>query len=615
MELNKYIEKIIIGISTIINIILQTIKNKNKMKKLYIIILATFFSLEINAQTWTILNSGTTTYLQGVAAISPSVCYVCGFSGLIMKTIDGGATWVTQTSNTSSNLYSICFTSATTGVAVGDGGTVLRTTDGSTWNVVSSFTTDGLRNVSFYNASTGYAGGGGASYGSVFKTTDGGATWNQQTNASLNAIYGIKFTSATDGYFCTYGGEIYKTTSGGSSWLAEVSGTTTVMSGLDFPSVNNGFIVGRTGMIRGTTTAGGSWSGITSGTTDALSDVKFADTLVGFIMGINLSTSTGTILKTTDGGATWAISYPGTQGLVRCSFVNRNCGYAVGYTGTIIKYTVSCTNPPATITPQGNTTFCQGGFVTLNANTGTGFTYQWYVNGSLLSGFTNSSYTATQSGNYTVVVSSGACSTTSTATAVTVNPNPTVTLGYIGNLINNNSATITLTGSPVGGTYSGAVSTSSFNPHTVGLGTKVINYSYTTGAGCSGNASISTIVYDTTGNVCTIYDTITTLISVTDTLIIHAVLTGISPPNNTNTIKVYPNPASDHIYINFGNYSSMNGYTCSITNTLSQQVFYTLINQQQYYIDLNTWTGHGLYFLTIRNAANSVIEVKKIVIQ
>ena len=309
------------------------------MKKIYIIILLALFSLEINAQNWTILTSGTTNYLQGVAAISPSVCYVCGFSGLIMKTTDGGATWVTQTSNTTVNLYSICFTSATNGVAVGDGGTVLRTTDGSTWNVVSSFTTDGLRNVSFYNASTGYAGGGGSNYGSVFKTTDGGATWNQQANASLNAIYGIKFTSATDGYFCTYGGEIYKTTSGGSSWSAEVSGTTTIMSGLDFPSVNNGFIVGRTGMIRGTTTAGGSWSGITSGTTDALSDVKFADTSVGFIMGINLSTSTGTILKTTDGGVTWAISYPGTPGLIRCSFVNRYCGYGVGSTGTIIKYT------------------------------------------------------------------------------------------------------------------------------------------------------------------------------------------------------------------------------------------------------------------------------------
>ncbi len=111
------------------------------------------------------------------------------------------------------------------------------------------------------------------------------------------------------------------------------------------------------------------------------------------------------------------------------------------------------------------------------------------------------------------------------------------------------------------------------------------------------------------------YCTDTSYISVTDTLVINTVLTGINPPFNTNTIKVYPNPASDHLYIDNGNYTMMNGYTCTITNALSQQVFYSLINQQQFYIDLSTWTGNGLYFVTIRDAGNTIIEVKKIVIQ
>jgi hypothetical protein len=65
----------------------------------------------------------------------------------------------------------------------------------------------------------------------------------------------------------------------------------------------------------------------------------------------------------------------------------------------------------------------------------------------------------------------------------------------------------------------------------------------------------------------------TNFISVTDTLIINTSVTGINPPNNTNTIKIYPNPASTHVTINYGNYAIMNGYSLKIINSLGQQVF------------------------------------------
>ncbi|MFM9060053.1 MAG: beta strand repeat-containing protein, partial [Bacteroidota bacterium] len=81
-----------------------------------------------------------------------------------------------------------------------------------------------------------------------------------------------------------------------------------------------------------------------------------------------------------------------------------------------------CTPPVAAITAAGNTTFCQGGSVVLNANTGTGLTYQWSLNGSSISGATNASYTANAAGSYIVTVFNAAtCSTISSATNVTVN--------------------------------------------------------------------------------------------------------------------------------------------------------------------------------------------------
>lgn len=108
------------------------------------------------------------------------------------------------------------------------------------------------------------------------------------------------------------------------------------------------------------------------------------------------------------------------------------------------------------------------------------------------------------------------------------------------------------------------------------------------------------------------YETIT----VTDTLIINANITGFSPVTFENTIKIYPNPTSDHITIDFGgNYSTMNGYTLKITNSLSQIVYTTSINTQTTTVDLSTWTGNGIYFVHLIDASSNTIDIRKIVLQ
>ncbi len=105
------------------------------------------------------------------------------------------------------------------------------------------------------------------------------------------------------------------------------------------------------------------------------------------------------------------------------------------------------------------------------------------------------------------------------------------------------------------------------------------------------------------------------LTTVTDTLIINASITGLNPPSNQNTLKVYPNPANTHITIDYGNFSSMSGYKLTIVNAIAQTVFTTVINQQTSYIDLSTWTGNGIYFVQLIDPQNNTIENRKIVIQ
>ena len=132
----------------------------------------------------------------------------------------------------------------------------------------------------------------------------------------------------------------------------------------------------------------------------------------------------------------------------------------------------------------------------------------------------------------------------------------------------------------------------------------------------------TTEVFDTTyvtindtnmvNDTVTYYDTI--LVSVTDTLIIDVTLTGVSPPNNTNTLKVYPNPANDQLYIDNGYYLSMNGYTLKIVNSVGQDVFNSLITIPLFVIDISTLGSTGLYFIQVIDGNNNVLENRKLVL-
>jgi hypothetical protein len=88
-------------------------------------------------------------------------------------------------------------------------------------------------------------------------------------------------------------------------------------------------------------------------------------------------------------------------------------------TGSIA--TMLATNPlPAvpTVTAGGPTGFCSGSSVLLTASTGAA--YQWYKDGTAITGAVNAAHTATVSGAYTVEVSNaGGCANTSAATNIT----------------------------------------------------------------------------------------------------------------------------------------------------------------------------------------------------
>ena len=123
---------------------------------------------------------------------------------------------------------------------------------------------------------------------------------------------------------------------------------------------------------------------------------------------------------------------------------------------------------------------------------------------------------------------------------------------------------------------------------------------------------VTDTTFITINDTITYYDTV--LVSVTDTLIIDITLTGIAPPNNINTIKVYPNPANDIVIIDNGNYANMSNYTLKIVNSLGQDVFNSLITIPQFQIPVNTLGTTGLYFIQILDPRSQIIDTRKLIL-
>jgi hypothetical protein len=90
--------------------------------------------------------------------------------------------------------------------------------------------------------------------------------------------------------------------------------------------------------------------------------------------------------------------------------------------------------PLANTTPTGTASFCEGDSLQINANTGTGLSYQWLLNGIAIAGANQSSIRVGQAGFYRVVVTNSSnCEDTSAVLEVLQNNRPFATISPANN--------------------------------------------------------------------------------------------------------------------------------------------------------------------------------------
>ncbi|MES2520778.1 MAG: YCF48-related protein, partial [Bacteroidota bacterium] len=143
---------------------------------------------------------------------------------------------------------------------------------------------------------------------------------------------------------------------------------------------------------------------------------QLSDAAGSFVSPINIGTLTSIAISGTITALLPSNTFTGTAYRIRV--IASNPAITGNDSGTNLAIT---TMPIAIVTPTGPVNLPSGGSVTLSANTGTNFTYQWKLNNNNISGANSATYNVTEVGNYSVVIGVSGALCFATSNSIVVN--------------------------------------------------------------------------------------------------------------------------------------------------------------------------------------------------
>ena len=333
----------------------------------------------LDGNNWTLQNPGPTNILFAVSFTPGSTNgYAVGDFGVVGRTTDGGATWISRDTPTFEGLYAVCSVQVDSDPEIGDhawaagsNGTIMHTsTGGTSWEAQSNPTEfcigdcSGDGRVSITDLTNGIKialnqevlDGCGVFDGDL----DGSVTVDELVAAVRNAhndcaglhapLFGIKFTDAANGWAVGLDGVILHTSNGGLLWSSQDSnspdcnGFPCSLNAVSFVDALTGVAVGDAGVILRTTNGGTTWTLQNSGSGEALFGVACADALNCWAVGgfQDPTDPTQVILHTTNGGTNWSPQFAppiALAPLFAVSAADTQNVWAVGDSGVIIAST------------------------------------------------------------------------------------------------------------------------------------------------------------------------------------------------------------------------------------------------------------------------------------
>lgn len=286
---------------------------------------------------WTNQYTGATSSLNDISFADTSNGWAVGFSGTIVHTTDGGASWGSQTAPNGGTLNGVYSVNANECWAVAGNETIIHTSaGGANWEIQhegSGASSGYLQDILFVNADTGWAVG---SDRLVLYTDDGGATWTEQNSSNSGGFEAIAAGDAQnlwavgddfDGGSTV--GLILHSSDGGNSWQEQDSGLEESLYGVCFVDNTHGWAVGNGGSVIATSDGGATWTQQTSAVDNMLQAVDFLDANIGIAVGVYASQ------YTMDGGATWSEDDASGQ-INGIEYVDTNHIWTAGNSGTVL---------------------------------------------------------------------------------------------------------------------------------------------------------------------------------------------------------------------------------------------------------------------------------------
>lgn len=293
------------------------------------------FKTTNGGKTWFEQKTGSTQYIQKIRFLDSLNGYVASSlydSLTVLKTADGGKNWKALILPTKPYLRSIYFCNKDSGWAVGDWGSILRTTDGGlSWDIQRKDSSLGstFYDVFFTGPDTGWVVGWSSFV--ILTTVDGGKTW-EGSNSSIYPLYSVHGSNTSNLWATGDRGQIYFSSDAGLTWINKQSRISrTYLKDIFFYGNSFGWTFDNDGKLFRTTNGGIDWSNISNSVGG--DRLFFANQNLGWMV------SGSNILKTSDGGVTWSTEYTTIEHLYDLYFLNDSVGWAVGRYGGVLKTT------------------------------------------------------------------------------------------------------------------------------------------------------------------------------------------------------------------------------------------------------------------------------------
>src|SRR5690606_17043367 len=133
--------------------------------------------------------------------------------------------------------------------------------------------------------------------------------WDLAFSGTSDILLGLDFPDSENGWACGWFGQILHTANGGATWISQHSGGPQQFSAVDFVNDQEGWVISSsfTDTVFHTTDGGATWSKRILPYKTFWHAVGFHSPDTGWIAGG--SSGSGIIIRTNDGGETWAADH------------------------------------------------------------------------------------------------------------------------------------------------------------------------------------------------------------------------------------------------------------------------------------------------------------------